>query len=165
VEIQLHSAPIRVEFDLLNKKEIEWAKTQYRKAREEKRIIQNENYQNISSFREALGCFLIKEIEVSDDQVSGRIYDETGDRRIIWDFKNPKEIGDAEKLFKEYVINKGYRAYGIDRSGKKDKTKRIYDFNAYLEEIVIDEINVKLKLQDFVRAFSEIQMLPRTRPG
>lgn len=162
---QLHSAPIRIEFDFRNKKETEWAKEQYRKARIEKRIIQNENYQEIQAFREALGCFLIKEVAVVAHQISGRVYDDTGDRRIIWDFRDPFEIQDAEKLFNEYVNNKGYRAYGIDRAGHKDKTKRIYNFNSSLEEIIIDETNVKLKLQDFVKSFGEIQLLPKTRPG
>ena len=160
---QLHTANLRVDWDILNKKEIEDAKKYYQKARTEKRLITKDDGQVLTCFNASLGTFLIKETELSESQFEMRIFDETGDRRLIWDSSDAGQIKDAAKEFETYVA-KGWRAYAIGLKGKPNQ--RIYKFDPEKEEIYFDESgSLKEKLSKFITSFKEVKMIPKTRPG
>lgn len=162
MEKQLHLAEIRIEWDFLNKKEVEDSKKIYQQARREGRLITNLTGEEITFFHPNMLGFLIKEKELTENQSSFRIFDETGDRRIIWDSKNPLETQDAENLFAEY-IKKGWRAYAISSDLKV--RKRLLMFNPTTEEILFEEKTLRETLSSFVSKFKEIKMLPKTIPG
>jgi len=158
----MHGAQIRVEWDPKNKKEIEESKKIYQQAKKEYRKIVDLDGQPISCFKPELLRFLIKAIELKEGQFELRFFDETGDRRLIWDSKSRGEIKEASKIFEDY-IKKGWRAYAISKDGKLKN--RIRSFNADTEEIIFDEESLKNTFKEFVKTFTEVKMLPATRPS
>ncbi len=177
---------LRVEWDIRSKAQVEEGKSHYRKARLQGREITDLSGTPIRSFRSDLGGILIREI-VLEAGLGLRILDETGDRRLIWDSKDPDQKKETMKLFNEYLA-KGWKAYEVDASGKKGR--RIYGFDENAEEIFFDERSAaeKLnafatavaddaqqaeflgktkteKLESFVKKFKEVVMLPKTYPG
>jgi hypothetical protein len=157
---------MRIEWDVTNKKEVEEAKSYYRVARQAGRRIVDLEDRPITSFKPALLGIIIKDTELSDSQFAMRIFDKTGDRRLIWDSKDPKQIKEAAKLFNEY-LDKGWKAYAVDEKGKR--AQRIYGFDAVTEELFFDEQkkSLKEKLSSFVATFKvkEMKLLPKTHPG
>lgn len=163
--IQLNASDIKVEWNRNNLKEVEEAKTLYRKARAENREIVDLVGAPITAFRAYLESFLIKEISLRADQFSMRILDETGDRRLIWNATDPAQVKDAATLFNEY-IQKGWKAYMVDDSGKQGR--RVYGFDADNQELLFDEKSNREKLAAFVAKESSMRkmtLLPKTRPG
>lgn len=180
----LNASALRVEWDQEDKKQIEEAKTIYRKAKGEGRIITDIHDNVIQFFHPKLEAIKIKEIELKETQFSIRFFDETGDRRIIWDSSDPFQIKDAADKFKEY-IDKGWRGFATDAKG--NRKRRVYAFDAQKEEVLFEEItdeqilekfNEKLtketdkpklmkteKLQNFVKCFNKISALPKTIAG
>lgn len=63
-----------------------------------------------------------------------RILSENGDDHVTWDRRDPAQVKEAYKKFKEF-IDKGYRAYATNAQGKR--SHRIDDFDPSLEEIVL----------------------------
>jgi hypothetical protein len=162
-EIPLHTANLRIEWDTTNKKEIEDAKKYYQRARAEKRTITTIEDIPVTCFNPNLGTLLIKNTELKETEFEMRIFDETGDRRLIWDSTDTDMIKDAAKMFKEY-IKKGWRAYAIGFKGRPNK--RVYDFDPEAEELFFDESgSIKEKLSKFIESFKEIKVIPKTRPG
>jgi len=153
-----------IDWDHSNRKEIEKAKLKYQQARRDKRtIIFTETGLIVPCFKPEHESYTVQKPSLLESQFEMRIFDETGDRLLVWDSEDPLEVQDAHKMFKEY-LDKGWRAYAIGDSGKK--TKRIFGFNPETEEIHFDEKkSVVEKLKDFAKTFKEIQMTPRTRPG
>ena len=91
-----------------------------------------------------------------------QILDESGDQRIIWDAEEKAEVAKAAKKFADY-LERGWKAYAIDVSGKKGK--RIHSFDPEREEILFDDRTTKQKLADFAKSFKSIRMLPKTLSG
>lgn len=153
-----------IDWDSNNRKEVEKAKLKYQQARRDKReILLAETSKAVPCFKPEHESYLVKKTALLESQFEMRIFDETGDRLIVWDSKDPLEVQDAYKMFKEY-LDKGWRAYAISDGGKK--TKRIFSFDPETEEIHFDESkSIVEKLSSFVKSFKEIQMTPRTRPG
>jgi hypothetical protein len=161
----LNQSSIRIEFDPRSLPIIDEAKKKYIEARRQGRKITDLEGNPIAIFKPMLGGFIIGEKELTDDQFSFRIYDETGDRRLIWNASNPFEVEEAAKKFEAY-LTKGWKAYLIDREGNKGR--RIIRFSAKDEEIVFDEkgVETKHRLKDFIKSFGgKVQLLPRTFPG
>jgi len=153
-----------IDWDSQNRKEIEKAKLKYQQARKDKReIIFTETGLVVPCFNPEHESYTVKKPTLSESQFEMRIFDETGDRLLVWDSKNPLEVQDACKMFQEY-IDKGWRAYAIGVGG--NKTRRIFSFDPKTEEVNFDEKkSIVEKLKDFTKTFKEIQMTPRTRPG
>jgi len=120
----------------------------------------------LSCFREVLEAkgFVIGETELKEGQFALHFINESGDIRLIWDSQSKKEVKEAKEKFEEY-IQRGWRAYAINRDGSKSK-RRIYGFDDNLEEIYVDESKtIKEKFGDFLKTFREIQVQPKTIPG
>jgi len=184
--MNLHNAPLNLGWDPNSFKEVDEAKKIYLKARREGRNVLDSHGNPIERFSPSLGNILIKETELKKDELFLRIFDKTGDRRIIWNAKEPDEIKEAKSLYDEYV-KKGWKPYAITRSGAKGY--RIYEFDPLKEEIVIDDRTVedkmkafssaigrekkpeppkrtvKQKLDTFVKNFKEVKMMPSTYAG
>ena len=164
----LASDAMRCEWDTSNAKQSERYKSLYLDARANGRKIlsPSDKGKQLSSFREALlhGGFTIGETELADTQFAMRMFNQTGDTRLIWDYGRPKEVQEAAKLFNDH-IEKGYRAYAIDPTGRKT-SRRLYGFDPVLQEIFLDDKKtVKEHLGEFVKAFKEIKLTPKTMPG
>ena len=153
-----------IDWDASNRKEIERAKLLYQQARKNKRdIVLTETDIPVIYFSPEHESYLVQKKALSESQFEMRIYDETGDRLLVWDSKDQLEVQDAHKMFQEY-LDKGWRAYAVGDNGKN--IKRIFKFDPSTQEIHFDEKkSVKEKLVNFVKTFKEIQMTPRTRPG
>jgi hypothetical protein len=164
--LELSNNAMRIEWDIASKREVEEAKSFYRAARQEGRKIVDLNNNPITAFKPALLGIIITDTELTESQFAMRIHDKTGDRRLIWDAKDPKQITEAGKLFNEY-IDKGWKAYMIDEKGKR--SQRIYGFDAQNQELFFDEqkVSLKQKLSAFVGSFKgrEMKLLPKTYPG
>jgi hypothetical protein len=160
----LHNSGLRVEFNPNNKKETEEAKKRFRQAKGEYRKILSVAREPITHFSETLkeGGFIVDETEVGENQLAMHLIDKTGDQRIIWDMTAQHEVKEAAKKFEEFAA-KGWKAYAIDRKGKRGM--RIFSFDAEREEVIFDDRTTKEKLKDFVSKFREIKMQPRTYPG
>jgi hypothetical protein len=128
----LHAATINVDWDIENFKQIDEAKKIYLQARKEDRKVLDMDGNVVDRFHPSMGTLIIKEIEVKDGEFSMRIFDNTGDRRIVWNSKDPDQIKEAKATFDEYV-EKGWKPYAISRNGNKGH--RIHEFNPEREEI------------------------------
>jgi hypothetical protein len=170
-------------------KEIEEAKTIYQKARAEGRRITDLDGAEVSHFRSSLRGFLIHEIALKPSEFAMRIFDETGDRRLIWNSLDPDQIREAAKIFNDY-LSRGWKAYAVDEKGQKGA--RIFGFSGEKQELYFDErtTNDKLRsfagqfaglesqslgkgsppskrqrLSEFAQSFKTVKLLPRTYPG
>jgi hypothetical protein len=179
----LNSSTLRVEWDQDDKRQVEEAKSVYRKAKQEGRIVTDMKDNVIQFFHPRLEGIKVKETELSENQFSIRFFDETGDRRLIWDKTDPLQIKEAADKFKEY-LDKGWRAFASDE--KNRKRRRLYGFDAVREEIIFEEISdeqimenfsdklvkeekpkltQKEKLSNFVNDFKKISVVPKTVAG
>lgn len=189
-QTELPLSLLDVTFDVRNRKEIEHAKSLYQLAKRAKRHVVIDG-KDAESFREcAAGHFTIEALGHRDlGQCSLQIFDETGDRRIMWRPDRPGEVKDAAKLFKEYLA-KGWKAYAIHRLDPHQKGVRVYEFDPDLDEVVFDDrtlmdklknfdnlitirassagdqkVGIKERLKKFVERFDEVKLLPKTYPG
>lgn len=162
--MDLNSNRIEVSWDRNSRKSIEFAKSIYRTARNLGRKIVNVNNEEISNFSPDIELIYVEPIEVSLNQFSVRVLDETGDRRIIWDSSSKAQVEEAKLKFKQY-IDAGCRIYAVSPNGKKGA--RIMDFSDNLEEVYVEEDrkSIKEKFEDFVKKFKSIEVLPKTFPG
>jgi len=179
----LNNSALRIEWDDNDKRQIEEAKTHYRKARSEGRLIVDLEDKAIETFKPNLLAFIIKQKELNEDEFACRIFDETGDRRVIWDMLDPKQVKEAANLFNTY-LDKGWRAYTVDDSGLT--RRRIHKFDLENEEVVFEEKPItqiisdfvsavkkeikeiplkKEKIEKFVKGFKDTKLVPRTYPG
>jgi len=152
-----------VNFDPLSKKQTEEAKAIYQQAKAENRIIYTPCMsQKITVWKEITDGFTVEREELDENQFPLRILDETGDRRLVWDCRSPRESNEAAQKFEEYLA-KGWKAYAINRHGKKNF--RIMGFDANYEEVIFEEKNARERLSTFCKTVSEVRMVPSTRPG
>lgn len=160
----LNNHTLRFEWDRSSRHQIEDAKTFYLRAKRDGRRLVDRDGNPVTFFRSDLETLIAVETELKPDQFALHVLDETGDRRLIWNANQPDEIEEASKLFDQYV-KKGWKAYGIRPDGTK--SRRVRSFNPVSQEIFFDDKpeRVGQKLKEFVAAFREIKMLPKTRPG
>jgi hypothetical protein len=182
----MNSNAMRIEWDESSLKEIEEAKDLYRKAKSEGRLIETLDGQPVESFRPWLKGIVIREVQLQPTEFAVRILDETGDRRLIWNAADPEQVKEASDIFKKY-LEKGWKAYMIDHSGKRGR--RIYGFDSETQEVFFDEKSAlekltsfatkikseapakkteksnSAKLADFVKTFKNVALLPKTYPG
>jgi len=182
----MNNSALRIEWDTDNKKEIEEAKAYYRKAKTEGRIVTDVENNVIEFFKPSLGGIVIKETELKEHEFSVRVYDETGDRRLIWDSSDPKQVKEAMKLFNDY-ISRGWRAYATCEKGVT--RRRIHEFDIEHEEVSFEEKPFKMISKEFVESikktskvekielrkkdffsafikhFKKVELVPKTYPG
>lgn len=168
MEAALLNDAVRVEWDKPNKKEIERYKNIYRQARNQGRLLLNPSNkkETITSFRQALALdgFIVGKKELSASQFVMRVIDNTGDSRLIWDSGIKKDVKEAAEKF-EKLIDKGWRAYAVDAQGDR-KRRRIYAFDAQHQEVYFDDKKtIKQRIENFVKSFQEIKMVPKTYAG
>jgi len=164
LEKPLHNASLRIDFNPLNRKQVDDAKKKYIQAKSDNRKILSPDRVPIPSFVHAIrdGGFIIDETETSETEMAMHFIDDTGDRRVIWNMNDPAQVKEAAKNFKDYVA-KGWKPYAIDRKGKRGM--RIFSFNAEAQEIIFEDKTTVEKLANFVKKFKEIKMMPKTMPG
>lgn len=161
--MSLNNTTTNLTWDPANRKQVDEVKAIYITARSQNRRIVDCEDKTIELFDPALGEIKILETELKEGEISARIIDETGDRRLIWDSKDPKQILECESEFNKY-LTKGWKAYAVDKSGKKGR--RIYAFDAVREEVYFDDKKtVKERLDTFIKEFGSFQILPATYPG
>jgi hypothetical protein len=153
-----------VSWEPRNRKEVDEAKSIYITARSQNRRIVDSEGKAVELFDPELGEIQILETELKENEIAARIIDETGDRRLIWDSRDPAQIQECESEFNKYLA-KGWKAYAIDRNGKKGR--RVYAFDFAKEEIYFDDKKtIKERLSTFVKEFGgNFQVLPKTTPG
>lgn len=177
-----------VSFSVTDKKQVEEAKTLYRRAKLYKRII-TVNGNEAFNFRTILeqGTMHIEAEGHGDlNLLALHVIDKTGDRRPIWRMDDPEQVKLAAEMFDEY-IKKGWKAYAVHRLDPKLKGVRVYSFDPALEEVIFDDQTIEDKLKNFAQAivtkaeekkttisqklkkfaeqFDEIKLLPKTTPG
>jgi hypothetical protein len=161
--MNLDNITTNVAWDPRNRKEVDEAKAIYITARSQNRRITNSEGTPIELFSPDLGEIRILETELKEGEIAARIIDETGDRRLIWDSKDPRQIVECETEFNKY-LTKGWKAYAVDRNGKKGR--RVYAFDAAREEVYFDDKKtIKERLDTFIKEFGSFQVLPATYPG
>jgi len=146
----LHNAAIRLEWDDTKKKEVEAAKRVYVQAKNEGRKVLTIDRKPLECFKPSLLGIIIDERELLDNQFVTRIYDETGDRRLIWDANRQEQVKEAAAIFQKYV-EKGWRAYATDTKGIRKC--RIFKFDLDKEEIFFEEKSNVEKLAELPKAF------------
>jgi len=174
---------MRLEWDNTDKRQVEEAKKVYQEARKSGRLITDIDGKTIANFHPSLQGFIIKETELKENEFAVRVLDETGDRRLIWDASDPDQIKEAARLFDEY-LKKGWRAYSVDTKGEKRRkilrfdvdTLEIFFVEKTAKEIVtnfaetikkeeVNEISKQDKISNFIKAYKDIKLVPRTFPG
>jgi len=179
----MNNSAIRVEWNDSNLKEIEDAKKIYMDANKSHRKLTLLDGSPMENFRSYYKGFIIKEVELKSTEFSMRIFDETGDRRLIWNMADQDQVKDASELFNEYV-GKGWKAYAVDAEGKRGR--RIYEWNYESQELLVDDRSVadkiknfatkfkgdeaprktkREKLSNFTDKFKQVKLLPKTFPG
>lgn len=154
---------LQISWNPQNRREIDEAKTKYIKAKKAGLLVVDpDSGSKISRFDPELGCIRILAQELGENEFSFRVFDDSGDRRLIWNSKDPKQIQDAANLFDEY-IKKGWKAYAVDLSGNRGR--RIFGFNPTTEEVYFDDKLTSEKLKEFIKSWSQFSLLPRTYPG
>ena len=180
----MNNSAMRIEWDIDSRKQIEDAKDHYRDAKKAGRLITDLDDNIVEFFRPNLGGFIIKETELKQNEFSVRVFDETGDRRLIWDASDLDQIKEAMKLFEDYLA-KGWRAYAVDETGKT--RRRIHSFNIATQEVLFEDKPLKQiaadfvahvkktseaarvlskdNFENFVKSFKKTELIPRTYPG
>lgn len=152
----------RVEWNPLNKKEVDEAKQQYLQARKLNRSICGLDHNPIERFSASSGGFIIGDTCLGDSEISVRLVNETGDERLVWNVNDSKQVSESAKRFQGY-LDKGWKAYCIREDGSRGQ--RIYGFDANTEEVIFDDKTTREKLKNFAKKFKKVELLPRTFPG
>jgi hypothetical protein len=178
----MNGATMLVEFDPTVRRQLEEAKTKYREARLAGRTIADLSGREVRHFAEVVDGFKVLAVIPKAHEFAMRIFDETGDRRVIWNARDPSQVAEAARLFQDYVA-KGWKAYTVTPDGVI--ARRIRAFDADSQEVVFDDTPVAQKLQHFTKAiparpaprtlrqkltafaesFKEVHLLPKTYPG
>lgn len=163
----LNNNAMIVEWEKNKPKQVEESKILFRQAKylNGRRVVSLcEEEKDIEHFHPDLEGFKILPKDLTATQFAFRIHDKTGDQRLIWDAADHREVEEAAKRFQD-LMDKGWKAYAVMPDGQKGK--RIFGFNAQLEEIYFDEKkeSLKVKLSKFIEDFKEVVVLPRTYPG
>jgi hypothetical protein len=154
-------SPKIVTWDRTNKKETDEAKSLYVEARKTGKLIRKETGEEIKFWDEIEDTFIIDHFR-KEGEIFMRIYDDSGDRRLVWDSKDPSQVVEAATIFNDY-LSRGWRALAVAQDGTLGKRIRKFDPNT--EEVFFDESNVAVKLKDFAKQFRTIEMQPKTKPG
>lgn len=167
VEAPLNLAEQIVEWDPDNKRQIEDSKKIYQQARREGREIRDLEDNIVEFFHPDMEGFKILGKALKDGEFSFRILNEKGDETIVWDSRNPDQIAEAAKTFKDYIA-KGWTAYAVSADGTMKR--KVTHFNHELLEVTFEEpgkegTSWKDKLSNFVKGFSQVQLQPATYKG
>ena len=128
----------RVVWDRCKMKEVEQAKQFIMKYKRMGHEILRPDGSIMERFNPSLEEVIIKAERVARSIMM--ILSEKGDERLVWDMDNGPEAKEAKKRFAD-LLKKGYKAYSVDRKGKKNK--RIEEFDVEAEEILMVPETVK----------------------
>ena len=145
-------------------KDIEKAKSLFIAAKENDRIIHDDQGNPVQNWRQVVSkrYLRILEIQLNATSVKMQFICEDGDKWVIWDANNKNEVIEAAKKFKEYV-SRGWLAYAVNPN-TNDKGRRVMEFNPVAEEIVFAE-GARIKLKDFAKKFKKVKVAAKTYPG
>lgn len=122
----------RIVWDKLSLKQIDEAKSQYRKYRAEGYEIVSTEGKPIERFNPMQEEIVVRAKKIFKKVL--KILSEKGDERIVWDRDNGREAKEAKGKFQEF-LKKGYKAYSVDNKGNKNR--RIEEFDVDAEEILM----------------------------
>lgn len=80
------------------------------------------------------GEALLEPKPLSKERLLLRIMDETGDRRIVWDRNEPRQIEEVKLEF-ERCLAQGYKAYVCRMDGSRGR--QMDSFDSLMEELII----------------------------
>lgn len=152
----------RIEWDDRSVKDIDRAKSRYSEAKLAGKKITDLQGNPVTTFRPSLQAILISEQDPVEGELRFHILDETGDRTISWNMKDPFQIKDAAEKFNKF-IEQGCKCYVVDKHG--NKSHRIFGFDPEAQELIFEEKTLRQSLKEFSKKFSEIKVLPKTTPG
>lgn len=158
----LNPAKINFAWNPEKYKQVEEAKQLYRQAIEQGRAVFTIEGKKMTSFRPHFGEFVVAEKEEGENVFFARVFDETGDRRLIWNLNVPSQIKEAMQEFNSY-IEKGCKIYAVKPDGRKGK--RVFGFDPELEEVFVDENSSREKFENFLKSFRQLTILPKAYPG
>jgi len=161
--ISLPHEEFRIEWDSYNRKEIENAKEIYRKARKENRLITKLDDSVVDNFNPEDSIYLIKDVELKENEIRAIILDDSGDKRFTWDSSSKKETKNAMDIFNKHLKTEGSRAYAISADGKNKR--RILSFDPDAEEIVFEDKPLRESLNNFIKTFKKVSVSAGSRPG
>jgi len=122
----------RIVWDSKSLKQIDEAKSEIRKYRSLGYLAVLSDGNPMERFHPSLEEVIIRAKKVSKKVL--KILCEKGDERIVWDKENGKEAKEAKAKFEEFMKKK-YKAYSVDRDGKKNR--RIEEFDVDAEEVLM----------------------------
>jgi len=113
--------------------EIDEAKKRYREFKKEGYVTTLEDKTTvIDRFNPTLEVIVILAKKITRNVI--KILTEKGDDRIVWDKENGPEAKQAKNKFNE-LIDKGYKAYSVNKNSKKNR--KISEFDIDAEEILM----------------------------
>jgi len=122
----------RIVWDSRKLKEVDEAKATIRGYRSKGYLITKADGTPLDKFIPSLEEVVVKAQKVAKRVM--KILNEKGDERLVWDKENGKEAKEAKAKFED-LIAKGYTAYSVDSSGKKNR--KIEEFDVDAEEILM----------------------------
>jgi len=123
---------LRLVWDSRKLKEIDEAKTEYRKYRAEGYEIVKPDGTPLDRFMPYLEELIIRAKKTCLRMM--KILNESGDDRLVWDRDNGKQAKEAKAKFEE-LLGKNYMAFSVDSKGNKNR--RIEEFDVDAEEILM----------------------------
>lgn len=124
---------LRLIWDCSHLKQIDEAKAEYMFYRNLNYLITKASGEPIERF-DPKAEELIIHSKIVEAPHQMKILCEKGDERLTWDKDNGKEGIEAKHKFED-LIKKGYKAYSVDRRGRKNR--RIKEFDVEAEEILM----------------------------
>lgn len=113
------------EIDEAKKRFLEFKRQGYKTTLEDKTTL-------VERFNPALETIVILTEKITKSVM--KILTEKGDERLVWDKERSMEAKQAKEKFNE-LINKEYKAYSVDKKGKKNR--KIIEFDIDAEEILM----------------------------
>ena len=123
----------RLIWDSKNLKEIDEAKTEYRKYQAQGYEIQKPDGTVVDKFMPYIEELIIKAKKIYSHHIM-KILNDKGDERLVWDKENGKQAKEAKAKFEE-LLGKKYTAFSVDTQGNKNQ--KIEEFDVDAEEILM----------------------------
>ncbi len=121
-----------IPWDSSHLKQIDEAKKEYRKYKKLGYIITKMDGTILERFDSALEEIIIKAQKTAKRVM--KILNDHGDERLVWEKEDGRQAKEAKSRFVKLIAD-GYKAYSVDRNGKKNR--RIEEFDIDAEEILM----------------------------
>jgi hypothetical protein len=123
---------LRLVWNARKLKEIDEAKTEYRKYKALGYQIVKADGTPLDRFMPALEEIVVKAKKVYQRVL--KVLNEKGDERIVWDKENGRQAKEAKAKFEEF-LKKNYMAFSVNSKGEKNR--KIDEFDVDAEEIMM----------------------------